>query len=278
MSLSRDKPWAPYAKARCPFSIWLQTCSSQTCCQTVHHRKHVLDSCFLSKDLEIDTSPPTNHRVVPHCTFVSSKIRQHHEITLFDLTRFMEEILSHVRSLTSAQPTRLSSRKPVVQSVSETYVWRLIGEHPLRRRFETIVHVRSISKTRTVKSLHTTVARRNPRLHHETCCIRRPRGRSCLSLRLELFSVRVADHIPTTWATERRCKWAPQCEGARSHPPMVSDVIPVLRAADAENESSSASEPRDAAHGVARGETARDDRSQVRSTAPAPSSLVKQID
>ena len=32
--------------------------------------------------------------------------------------------------LTTAQPTRLPSRKSVVQSVSGTCVWRLDGEHP----------------------------------------------------------------------------------------------------------------------------------------------------
>ena len=82
-------------------------------------------------------------------------------------------------------------------AVSGRCTWRLDGEHPVRRGFEAIVHVWNTSSTRGVKPLHTTVARRSPRLHRGTSCTGIPRGRSCLSLRLEeLMSESTTTHIP----------------------------------------------------------------------------------
>ena len=102
------------------------------------------------------------------------------------------------------------SRKLEVQSVSGTWVWRLDGAHPTRRGFDAIVHVRNTSGTQGVKPLHSTVVRRSPCPHRGTSCIGL-QGRSCLSLRLEQFSVRVADHNHVS------CSRATHRTGIRGH-------------------------------------------------------------
>ena len=99
----------------------------------------------------------------------------------------------------------------------------------------------------------------------------RPAGRPCKTAPqappVATRPVAEASGRPSEDASERR-----SAKGQDFNPPVIPLVIPVPRAAEPENEPTSASGPMDMDHGGAQVDPASDDHVQVRSSTPAPSS------